>query len=109
MRGRENMKKHLAAFAALTFTAIGAMSALGADANGNIRSIDAIPIVSESLLFPNTTAPLGVGQKLYIRVRLLNRNWDDDKADADVTRPWYFRPSSLATSSIFAISGVASS
>ena len=80
--------KILSALAALTF----ATAAFAGDESGNIRGIHAMPDYAHSISFPNSTAPLQVGQQVYILVRLLNEDWMQTKSGGDV-HPWYFRPS----------------
>ena len=91
------MKKNILATFALA--ALAAFTAVGGDANGNIRSIDAMPQSSKSIMFPNSTAPLKAGQQVYILVRLLNYDWVETMSGGVANHPWYFKPSAYATSS----------
>ena len=88
------MKKHtLATFA---FAALAAFASFGGDADGNIRSIDAMPQYAKSIIFPNATAPLQAGQEVYILVRLLNYDWAETQRGDEPVHPWYFARSASA-------------
>ena len=50
--------------------------AFGDDGDGNIRSLDAMPQYATALTYPNKSNPHTVGDKVYIRVRMLNYDWD---------------------------------
>ena len=84
--------KSMTMFATFALAALGfGFAARGADANGHIRSIDAVPDSSQSILYPNPTAPLKVGQTFYILVRLLNEDYAATMA-GQPAHPWYFKP-----------------
>ncbi len=95
------MKKQI--LASVAFAALTMFSAFGADSDGNIRSIDAMPQSAKKIVFPNSTAPItSAGQEIYILVRLLNYNWEEEVLVGSSPKPWYFRSSASATSATLA-------
>lgn len=83
------MKKNLMKFAALALAAAGLnLTALGVGNTGDICSLQAVP-VSTYGTEGNVMSPLGVGEKFYVRVRLLNENWILAKTQGKVY-PWVF-------------------
>ena len=83
--------KNLVAYAMLALGAVAApFAATAADLDGHIRSINAMPNVEQSMMFPNPTAPLKAGQDVYILIRLLNANYVQEMTGAAV-KPWYFK------------------
>ncbi len=93
------MKIHALSLFALT--ALLSSVAWGDESDGNIRSIDAMPDLVRSISYPNASSPLTtVGQQVYIRVRLLNFDWDQTKRgdNGGVANPWYFAPSATGIS-----------
>ena len=83
--------KNLIAFAALAFGVVAApFVTMGADADGHIRSINAMPDASHSIVFPNPDSPLKAGQDVYILIRLLNVNYGENMSDETKVCPWSF-------------------
>ena len=69
------MKKNLMKFAALAFAAAGLnLTAFGVGDTGDICSLQAVPVATYGTE-GNVLSPLGVGEKFYVRVRLLNEDW----------------------------------
>ncbi len=75
MSERKTMKKNLMKFAALAFAAAGLnLTAFGVGDTGDICSLQAVPVATYGTE-GNVLSPLGVGEKFYVRVRLLNEDW----------------------------------
>lgn len=91
------MKKNM--FATFAFAALAAFaltpSALAVGDEGDIVSIQAVPYADYGTE-GNAASPLNVGETFYVRVRLLNQNWQDVRKPVPEPHPWVFERNGTA-------------
>ena len=83
------MSAALAAFALVP-------SAQAVGDEGDIRSIQAVPVDAYDKNIGNSLSPLNVGETFYMRVRLLNQNWMDYLKPIPEEHPWLIERNGVA-------------
>ena len=83
------MKKNLMKFAAVAFAALGLnLTAGAAVTGGDIYSADLVE--RGGSVIPSEDSPLTIGQRVIVRLRLLNRGYDGEHPEQ--ATPWRFMP-----------------